>query len=184
MPASRSGAASIRPARWRPRRRSPPAVWPPTRALVVTVIACLAGILVSPLTTLDPRESIVWLLPALALSAISVAIATLRGLDAADGRRSGSRWLVAVVRVARRGAARVARAVGRRTRHRSTSRAGGAAGGDRRRDRGVLRPPRRRSELEDAAMNQLPPVRGRRAHQALPFRRRRRPPQLHVSSVA
>ena len=47
-----------------------------TRALVVTVIACLAGILVSPLTTLDARESFVWLLPALALSAISVAIAT------------------------------------------------------------------------------------------------------------
>jgi hypothetical protein len=47
-----------------------------TRALVVTVIACLAGIIVSPLTTLDPHESVVWLLPALALSAISVAIAT------------------------------------------------------------------------------------------------------------
>ena len=47
-----------------------------TRALVVTVIACVAGILVSPLTTLDARDSIVWLLPALALSAISVAIAT------------------------------------------------------------------------------------------------------------
>ena len=47
-----------------------------TRALVVTVIACLTGIVLSPLTTLDPRESFVWLLPALALSAISVAIAT------------------------------------------------------------------------------------------------------------
>jgi hypothetical protein len=47
-----------------------------TRALVVTIIACLAGILVSPLTTLDPHESVVWLLPALALSAVSVAIAT------------------------------------------------------------------------------------------------------------
>ena len=47
-----------------------------TRALVVTVIACLAGLMVSPLTTLDPHESVVWLLPALALSAISVAIAT------------------------------------------------------------------------------------------------------------
>jgi hypothetical protein len=46
------------------------------RALVATVIACLAGIVVSPLTTLDARDSIVWLLPALALSAISVAIAT------------------------------------------------------------------------------------------------------------
>ncbi|HEX6658905.1 MAG TPA: zf-HC2 domain-containing protein [Ilumatobacter sp.] len=46
------------------------------RALMATVIACLAGIVVSPLTTLDASDSIVWLLPALALSAISVAIAT------------------------------------------------------------------------------------------------------------
>ena len=47
-----------------------------TRALVVTVIACLAGILVSPLTTLGPDDAVVWLLPALALSATAVAIAT------------------------------------------------------------------------------------------------------------
>src|SRR4029078_2129768 len=47
-----------------------------TRAFVATVIACLGGIVVSPLTTLGIQESIVWLLPALALSAISVAIAT------------------------------------------------------------------------------------------------------------
>jgi hypothetical protein len=46
------------------------------RALVATVIACFAGIVVSPLTTLDVNDSMVWLLPALALSAISVAIAT------------------------------------------------------------------------------------------------------------
>jgi hypothetical protein len=46
------------------------------RALVVTVIACLAGIAISPLTTLGPQESVVWLLPALALSATCVAIAT------------------------------------------------------------------------------------------------------------
>jgi hypothetical protein len=47
-----------------------------TRAFVVTVVACVAGVVVSPLTTLDAREALVWLLPALALSATSVAIAT------------------------------------------------------------------------------------------------------------
>jgi hypothetical protein len=47
-----------------------------TRALVVTVIACLAGVIVSPLTTLGLADTTVWLLPALALSATTVAIGT------------------------------------------------------------------------------------------------------------
>jgi hypothetical protein len=47
-----------------------------TRALVVTAIACLAGVFVSPLTTLGLSDIVVWLLPALALSATTVAIAT------------------------------------------------------------------------------------------------------------
>ena len=47
-----------------------------TRALVVTAIACLAGIAVSPLTTLGLDDTAVWLLPALALSAVTVAIST------------------------------------------------------------------------------------------------------------
>jgi len=65
------------------------------RALVVTVIACIAGIVVSPLTTLDPHESVVWLLPALALSAISVAIATY--VDSTVPTVSlGIAWLTAV----------------------------------------------------------------------------------------
>ena len=66
-----------------------------TRALVVTVIACLAGIVVSPLTTLDTRESVVWLLPALALSAISVAIATYAD-STVPTIALGIAWLVAV----------------------------------------------------------------------------------------
>jgi hypothetical protein len=47
-----------------------------TRALVATVIACLAGVIVSPLTTLGLGDTAVWLLPALALSATTVAIGT------------------------------------------------------------------------------------------------------------
>ena len=47
-----------------------------TRALVATTIACLAGVIVSPLTTLGLADTMVWLLPALALSATSVAIGT------------------------------------------------------------------------------------------------------------
>jgi len=66
------------------------------RALVVTIIACLAGILVSPLTTLDPHESVVWLLPALALSAVSVAIATFMD-STLPTIACGLAWLVAVV---------------------------------------------------------------------------------------
>ena len=66
-----------------------------TRAFVATVIACLAGIVVSPLTTLGIQESIVWLLPALALSAISVAIATY--VDSTVPTVTlGIAWLVAV----------------------------------------------------------------------------------------
>jgi hypothetical protein len=50
---------------------------------------------VSPLTTLDPHESVVWLLPALALSAISVAIATY--VDSTVPTISlGIAWLAAV----------------------------------------------------------------------------------------
>jgi Putative zinc-finger len=67
-----------------------------TRALVVTIIACLAGILVSPLTTLDPHESVVWLLPALALSAVSVAIATYMD-STLPTIACGLTWLVAIV---------------------------------------------------------------------------------------
>jgi hypothetical protein len=47
-----------------------------TRALVATTIACLAGIAVSPLTTLGLDDTLVWLLPALALSTVIVAIST------------------------------------------------------------------------------------------------------------
>ncbi len=47
-----------------------------TRALVVATIACLAGILVSPLTTMSAADSMVWLLPAVAVSAVIVAIST------------------------------------------------------------------------------------------------------------
>jgi hypothetical protein len=66
-----------------------------TRAFVATVIACLAGTIVSPLTTLGTQESIVWLLPALALSAISVAIATY--VDSTVPTVAlGIAWLVAV----------------------------------------------------------------------------------------
>ncbi len=46
------------------------------RALVVTLAACVAGILVSPLTTIGVSHVAVWLLPALALSAASAAIGT------------------------------------------------------------------------------------------------------------
>ena len=65
------------------------------RALVVTVVACIAGIVVSPLTTIDPHESVVWLLPALAVSAISVAVATY--VDSTVPTISlGIAWLAAV----------------------------------------------------------------------------------------
>lgn len=47
-----------------------------TRALVVAAIACLAGLALSPLTTMTVADSLVWLLPGLALSAATVAIAT------------------------------------------------------------------------------------------------------------
>jgi Putative zinc-finger len=67
-----------------------------TRALVVTIIACLTGILVSPLTTLDAQESVVWLLPALALSAVSVAIATYMD-STLPTIACGLAWLVAIV---------------------------------------------------------------------------------------
>ena len=46
------------------------------RALVVTLAACVAGILVSPLTTIGVSHVAAWLLPAVALSAASVAIGT------------------------------------------------------------------------------------------------------------
>jgi hypothetical protein len=47
-----------------------------TRAFVATAIACLAGLAVSPLTTLGFGDTAVWLLPALALSTVTVAIST------------------------------------------------------------------------------------------------------------
>lgn len=47
-----------------------------TRAFFVATVACIAGLLVSPLTTLDAGESLVWLLPALAVTATTVAIST------------------------------------------------------------------------------------------------------------
>ena len=47
-----------------------------TRALVVTIVACAVGLMVSPLTTLGPADSLVWLLPALAVTAVTVAIST------------------------------------------------------------------------------------------------------------
>ena len=109
------------------------------RALVVTVIACLAGIVVSPLTTLDPHESVVWLLPALALSAISVAIATY--VDSTVPTVSfGIAWLAAVGAWLGDVPRALAWPVGRRARHGSTGGAGGVARGDRRSDRRVLRP--------------------------------------------
>ena len=46
------------------------------RALVVTLAASIAGVLVSPLTTIGVSHVGVWLLPALALSAAAVAIGT------------------------------------------------------------------------------------------------------------
>jgi len=86
---TRSGVATSRTV-------APGATVAAMRALVVTIIACLAGILVSPLTTLDPHESVVWLLPALALSAVSVAIATYMD-STVPTIACGLAWLVAVV---------------------------------------------------------------------------------------
>ena len=63
-----------------------------TRASVVTVIACVAGIVVSPLTTLDPHEAVAWLLPALALSVVSVAIATYVDSPSRPSRSGSPGW--------------------------------------------------------------------------------------------
>jgi hypothetical protein len=46
------------------------------RALIVTIVACAVGVVVSPLTTMGPGDSVVWLLPALAVTAVTVAIST------------------------------------------------------------------------------------------------------------
>ena len=51
------------------------------RALAATLLACVAGLAVTPLTTLPAADVVVWLLPALAGTALAVAIGTF--VDAA-----------------------------------------------------------------------------------------------------
>lgn len=46
------------------------------RALAATLVACAAGVVVTPLTTISWGGAAVWLLPALAISAVSVAVGT------------------------------------------------------------------------------------------------------------
>lgn len=46
------------------------------RALAATLLACVAGLAVTPLTTLPAADVVVWLLPALAGTALAVAIGT------------------------------------------------------------------------------------------------------------
>lgn len=47
-----------------------------TRAFVASALACVAGVVVTPLTTISWTGAAVWLLPALAISAVAVAIGT------------------------------------------------------------------------------------------------------------
>jgi hypothetical protein len=67
-----------------------------TRAFVAAWIASLAGLAVSPLTTIGLSESIVWLLPALAVSAATVAIATFVD-PTIPSVVLGAAWIVAVL---------------------------------------------------------------------------------------
>ena len=46
------------------------------RALIAVLLACVAGAVMTPLTTLSVADSVAWLLPALAASAAAVAIGT------------------------------------------------------------------------------------------------------------
>lgn len=63
------------------------------RALAATLLACVAGLLVTPLTTVD--TPVVWLLPALAGTAIAVAISTYADATI-PSVALGAAWLVAV----------------------------------------------------------------------------------------
>lgn len=66
-----------------------------TRALVATVLACLVGLVLTPLTSLALADTIVWLLPALAVSALAVAMGTF--VDATFPTVVlAAAWLVAV----------------------------------------------------------------------------------------
>jgi len=65
------------------------------RALAATLLACVAGLAVTPLTTLPAADVVVWLLPALAGTALAVAIGTF--VDAtAPSIVLGLGWFLAV----------------------------------------------------------------------------------------
>lgn len=65
------------------------------RALAATLLACVAGLAVTPLTTLPAADVVVWLLPALAGTALVVAIGTY--VDAtAPAVALGLCWFLAV----------------------------------------------------------------------------------------
>ena len=65
------------------------------RALVATLIACAAGLLVTPLTTIGATDVVVWLLPALAGTAVVVAAGSFVDATAPTVTLAAG-WFVAV----------------------------------------------------------------------------------------
>lgn len=77
------------------------------RALVSVVVACVAGLAMTPVTTLTVADSMAWLLPALAASSLAVAIGTFvdstvpSGVFALVWLSVTAAWLRGTPRVAR-----------------------------------------------------------------------------------